>query len=196
MLESILRVSKRLLIIGLLHLPACAVHAEPVERFTTTYYDVTGHTAEEIRRDMDWQSPFRVFGKNYVAETHWRIDWQYSSREIKNACVIESVQVDMYITVTLPRLRNASEVAPVVLARWRQYTRAVREHEHGHTEIARHAARELEQTLLELPPQENCFALRGLARRAAERVIEKYAEIDKEYDRETAHGSKTGSVFP
>lgn len=194
--ESIARLSSRLLAAVLLCLPAGYVYAEPVERFTTTYYDVTGHTAGEIRRDMDWQSPFRVLGKNYVAETHWRIDWQYRSREVKTSCVIESVQVDTYITVTLPRLRNVQEVDPAVLARWQSYIRAVRKHEHGHTEIARQAARELERALLALPPQESCFALRGLARRTAERVIEKYADIDKEYDRETAHGSKTGSVFP
>lgn len=171
-------------------------HAEPEVEIDTIYYDVEGRTADEVRRDMDWESPFREAGRNFVAATKWHVNWRYRSWETRNSCTLTRVDTRVRISVTLPRLLRPELLDPALQSRWQQYVEALQRHEQGHVDLALQAARDVEERIAAIPPQASCAALRDAVDRIGDEVIAQYHARERAYDRETDHGMNTGAVFP
>ena len=99
-------ITRLLLIFCLLPAPALA---EPETRINNIYYVVDGKTAEDIWVDIIAKSPVKENGKQHIAYTRWKVNWQFWWFDHGSSCDISKVTTKLDITYTLPRLKkNAS----------------------------------------------------------------------------------------
>jgi len=184
----------RLLLIFCL-LPSAAL-AETETRINNVYYLVDGNTAEDIWADTLAKSPVKENGKQHVAYTRWHVNWQFWWLEHGSSCEIDKVTTKLDVTYTLPRLKQSASIPQSVAAHWEKYYAALLDHEHGHKRLGIKAAIEIENQLLNMEPRLSCEQLELDANNMAKNVIDKYSQLEKEYDRSTNHGLNTGAVFP
>jgi len=130
---------------------------------TIKYYTVSGNSFAAIRRDMARRGP-----KGYWGLTSWWITW--SAR----------CEIDLDITITMPRLTASSRLSAYEKRVWRGMVDALYRHEQLHAQHGRQAAAEIHRTRCQNP----------------KRVVEKWAERDRVLDRSTRHGATQGVTLP
>ena len=162
--------------------------AQVGDQLNYTYYEVSvrpGALAPQINA----QTPLRQDGV-YYAHTRWHVQWRFRWTEGAGGCRFTSVNVDLRTEITLPRLNGAS---PQQAALFERFMPALREHETGHHRIAQEAARAIDARLRGMPAMDTCPALEAQANREAERILERYREKERQYDRDTGHGKTQGA---
>ncbi len=185
----------RLILLLLILLPA-AVAARPEQRVNNVYYRVEGNTVENLWADVLTKSPLEHNGNKHVAYTRWQVNWQFWWQNNGNTCAINKVKTRLDVTYTLPRLEHAPSVPDTVAERWEKYYAALFDHEQGHKDLGVKAAHEIEDRILNMGSRDTCTQLKLDANKLAKNVIDRYSQIEKEYDRSTNHGLNTGAVFP
>jgi predicted secreted Zn-dependent protease len=183
----------RLLLVFCL-LPSAAL-AEPETRINNVYYQVDGSTAEDIWADILAKSPVKENGKQHVAYTRWDVSWKFWWYDHGSSCEISKVTTRLDVAYTLPRLKQSASIPQSVTAHWEKYYAALLDHEQGHKALGVKAAIEIEHQLLNMGPRRNCEQLELDANKMARNVIDKYSQLEKEYDRSTNHGLNTGAVY-
>ncbi|WP_050931605.1 DUF922 domain-containing protein [Aestuariivita boseongensis] len=138
---------------------ASPVDAAPKETETIQYYSISGETLADLRRDMARHGPQGFWGY-----TKWWITWS------------RNCDIDLEITITLPRLARTARLSECDLRVWNAMTEALYRHEQMHAEHGRRAAAAIHAS--------DCSAPR--------RVIQIWAERDRALDRETRHGATQG----
>ncbi len=103
---------------------ALARPGEPDIVVRRTYYDVSGRTASELKRDMQKSS-----SNGFWAFTRWQVSWS------------ASCHVTVSITMHLPRLRDRAQVSLPLRNRWDRMIANLRLHESGHAQNALNAGR-------------------------------------------------------
>jgi len=176
-------------------LPLAAI-AETETRVNNVYYMVEGYTAEDIWADILAKTPVQQNGRQYAAHTKWNVSWQFWWLDGGSSCEISGVTTELEVTFTLPRLKQTSSIPDSVLAQWDQYYAALFDHELGHKDLGSRAAIEIENQILNMAPRDSCEQLESDANEIGKSVIARYSGIEKDYDRTTSHGLKTGAVFP
>jgi len=173
-----------------------AAIAEAETRVNNVYYMVSGNTAEDIWADLIAKSPVQQNAKRHVAHTKWNVSWQFWWLDSGDSCEISKVTTNLDVTYTLPRLKQTSSMPDSVIAHWNKYYSALFEHELGHKDLGSRAAIEIENQILNMGPRDGCEQLEFDANEIGKNVIDEYSRIEKDYDRTTNHGLKTGAVFP
>lgn len=158
-------------------------------------YDVEGRSARELRRDLDRRGPL-VDGRRFDARTRWYVRWHFDLAPVPGGCRALRPQVDVEVTLTLPRWRRPSDTPAALVQRWERYLAALRGHEEGHTEIGYGAAQAVEDALSNRPAQEDCDSAESEANQAAQAEVARAQQQDLRYDRETGHGASQGARFP
>jgi predicted secreted Zn-dependent protease len=149
------------------------------------YYDVEGDTMEHIRRDLHAKRPVDRFGERADGYTRWSLRWRVQAEP---GCEDAAVIVILTLGTTLPRWTPPPFVDPLVIGRWNHFSRALMEHERGHRNAGVHAAIEVYELIARNLAEGRCQG----ADVGAEAIIEKYGQIDDEYDRHTDHGANEG----
>ena len=189
-----------ILFTGLLSICAAAfgtpLRAEPVISEEVRHYWIRGETALDLRWDMNAKGPKGRWGIPYDAYTKWQVDWRYRWWETPDSCRITSASTRVRITYTLPSWQNYDDAEAALKSRWDRYYKALYEHEKGHRDLGVRAAQEIENAILNVEPRETCSELSKDADAAAQAVLDRYIQLEKQYDRQTNHGAKTGAMFP
>lgn len=183
-----------MLILSLLFECSIAV-ARPSINIQTKYYPVFGSDSASIRRSIQQNGPVGKFGKRYHAQTQWDIKWDYRWIQSHATCRLTQVNVGIDIEYLLPELQSLDSLQNPLSDDWDNYFQALFKHEQQHKNYGVHAARELEQKLLTVPPQ-SCSALETKLADTAKEVLDKYDQLEKNFDRETDHGTKQGIILP
>ncbi|MBN2383821.1 DUF922 domain-containing Zn-dependent protease [bacterium] len=170
--------------------------AGPSVNEETIYYDVRGATVQELRANMNTTSPITFKGKKYDAYTDWKVNWNFWWDTLEEGCAITSVEVILTVTFTYPRWLDRQDAPPALQSKWERYLTALIEHEEGHKAIGLACAREIEERLSEMSPSASCELLEQIANDLADTILQKHINLEKDYDRRTDHGQKTGAVFP
>ncbi len=176
-------------------LPA-SVSASPTVSVKTVYYFASGNTVEEIRADMDKNSPVYADGILYDAHTSWSVRWSFRWRGTKTICKISEVKVQVTIEQILPKLMNSTGLTESVRKKWKKYKTALLQHEQEHKDMAIKAAAEIESQINRLPAATDCGQLERDANRLGRSILKKYQIMEKELDTVSDHGMKQGAVFP
>ena len=187
--------SKRLWM--LLLLPAGivqAVIASPVETQHQQTYAIYGDSSNALRKEMN-RKGVTVNGQRFDAETRWNVNWRFNNVLDDNGCRITQAQVTLDIRMTLPEWKDRAAAKPKLQQRWDHYYRALVAHEEGHARFGRQAAQGI-QALLPTLSAADCHTLNRLANDKAMGVINRYAEQERAYDRDTNHGMNDGAIFP
>lgn len=169
-----------------------ASHPQVVLTLDKLYYDVAGSSASELRAQLDSHRET----ERVDAYTDWQIQWRYDYARSADGCRLESLIVSLDVTLTFPRWTPPEGVSPALQERWRAYLAALEAHEQGHEKLAAQAADEIAAALSSLPLYPSCAELEQAADEAGERVLQRYRQLELEYDRETEHGATQGARFP
>jgi predicted secreted Zn-dependent protease len=176
----------------LLLLPfAAPVRAEVHEALDYDHYDAQALRGHSLAAAVNAASPFRPDGQVYHSATAWYLDWEVQPRATADGrCGVGEVTVSLHGQMTLPRLVGGTSKQK---EHFDEYLSRLREHELGHYEIGREAARELEKEFYALPPARNCAELQSAARDEGARLLPKYEAMGNAYDVQTQHGKTQGA---
>jgi len=168
-----------------------AAHAEVNENFSISYYAVPLRSGSTLVSQFNAASTIRENGEIFHAYTHWDIHWHYRwDTDSSGHCRIISTTIKLDVVMTLPDPKGAN---PRQLEAVASYSQALRKHEQGHYDIARRAAREIDQALLAMPVMSDCTALEDHANARGYELLEQYNEINRQYDASTQHGKTQGA---
>ena len=167
----------------------------PSSQVKTNYYKVTGSTPHEIRHSIDEARPWKM-RQNVDAQTHWHIDWKFSSNSSGDLWRLKSFELAVQILIDFPIWDRPPDASDEVIARWKAYIAALWKHENGHRAIAHTAAAEMQRRIARLRPATTQQELRKGVDDICRRVIDEFAQQEVQYEKETHHGAGQGAVFP
>ena len=162
----------------------------PSTSMQTVYYDVSGVTINEVRRDIARKGPEGFWG---TAAT--KIAYNVTTKPTPSGCVVDTIKTSADATVRLPRWRNRHEATVETQQQVDVAFRSLDLHERGHVQISLNAARQIERTVREVPPGPTCQAVADEASRRAEAVLASSSREQQLYDSETDHGVNQYSPY-
>lgn len=148
------------------------------------YYDVSGSTALEVRREINARGPVGNDGGTVDALTQWMVSWNLKAVGVDRC----EAELAVETSIILPRLIDQSALSYEERMAWERYILALIDHEFGHVDIARDALPELRYAL------ENGSCEGAKAR--AQQVLSDANWRQIQFDRDTRHGQLTGVKFP
>lgn len=160
-----------------------------------TYYDVTPTSPRNLLATLLKASPVTSDGKKFIGYTNWWVDWTYTTRNESGMCAVATVDTQVTITYTMPRLTDSIAIPSAVRDKFVTFHARLMTHEEGHADHGIFAAREIEKAIISLPRHSSCASLSPLARQTADAIIDKYKQKDKDYDRLTGHGRTQGATL-
>lgn len=171
--------------------------AEKINPPTIEFYEVHGKTARQIRAQMDKLGPLDATEhRRYDGHTQWFIRFNYRTYNSGGNCTLQSFDVSLEGTMTLPRWNPPDGVRKQLVEEWQTFSAALRRHEDGHYEIARAAADEFAKRFAEQLSGATCKTLEDKINATADAILSAYRQKEVEYDQASAHGMRQGAQFP
>lgn len=171
--------------------PVCAdpIDTEDVSRLmaneTMSPYFVSGNSAGQIRQSIDQSRD-----TDYDAFTDWYVSWQFAD------CNGGGLVVSVELTYTYPEWTAPATASIDLVDSWDSYMKALFCHEYGHAKHGIDCANEVYTALAALDSDGNCNEQQAKAEAAFDAILDKYNELDIQYDDDTSHGATMGAVFP
>lgn len=159
-------------------------------------YVVTGNTARRMLEQMQAHAVANASdGHPLFARLEFAFAWstRYATRD-QRMCWLDRVDVTLGLEITLPSWQPIGPTTPALRRQWLEFREALLEHELQHRALALQAAREVRQALHDLPP-DSCDSLQSRANAAANAVLDRTAQANRDYDARTRHGQTEGAVW-
>jgi predicted secreted Zn-dependent protease len=177
------------LIVFLISLTAIS---EPKMATEFRFYDIYPKTKGDIKQELYKRTPIILNGKRFRGDTKWHVNWKFKWKKKKGSCQIYTVNTDLTIQYTMPKISDDFPVDSGIRSSFDKYYKALLKHEQGHKNSGLYAARDIEKELLSLGEFNNCRRLEKIANNKGKNIIEKYNQRDKDYDQRTDHGRIEG----
>ncbi len=171
-------------------------HASPSINIKTSYYAVQGNDASSIQQSIQQNGPLGKNGERYHAVTSWNAQWSYRWLETGPLCRLTDVEVSIDVEYLLPQLASTEDIEKSYKIHWDKYFKALYKHEKQHKDFGVQAAIELEKELLAIKNQQACQKLDNKISATAQKVLDKYNRLEKEFDQATSHGINQGVKLP
>lgn len=172
------------------------VSAEPEVKETIAYYDVSGSTPQELRKELNRFGPFDRDGRQWDAVTKWYVNWRYQYNRTEHGCRIASATSEAKVNITMPRLKQESSTPDTLRQSFEGYSANLLVHEKGHGQFGIDAARRIEEGLINLPAEPTCKRMGEVANEFGRKLIREASQQDIDYDAQTQHGATQGARFP
>lgn len=153
-----------------------------------SYYDVYLGGGKSLLSALNEATPIIQGGIKYHGFTKWNIKWRYKWSTVLGVCRIDSVNTDLEILYTMPRIGRQNTPIENYTKAFNAFYNSLMIHEKGHANIGLLAAKEIEKELLKSAPSSDCKIVEAAANRTASGIISAYRLKDNEYDRVTNHG--------
>ncbi len=170
--------------------------AKPVVTEKYEYYNITGGTEKELRRQMTQNGTRWGDGKTYDSVTTWNINWDYDYNCQAEGCRAEAFNSTVGITFRYPKWVTVDNAPQKLRDKWDGYMNNLVLHEHGHRDMAIEATAELARAVSALPPAKSRTELDRQIKELSKKLMAKLDNDEKEYDVSTIHGTTQGAVFP
>jgi len=166
-------------------------------RLTVKTYDVKGKSLNEIANALDANALIDPHEPHlrFYARTDWYLSTQWFYQPTARGCQLESAQVSVAITMTLPVLITG-DAPPDVQKRWNDFVANTIAHENEHVRLVYSGAREYQRDLANFPIATNCNLIRTQLDDVFKKHFQKIDRANVEYDARTKHGETQGAVFP
>lgn len=161
--------------------------ATPIVNENVISYKIFGNSGEELQNQMNTFGP-KNHSHQFNASTKWFVSWNYGYQAKNNFCELTSLKVNLHIFYILPIWMNYADSHPSLQNKWENCFVILRDHEIGHGNNGKKAAKTIENALLQIAPQKNCEQLKFVIDRIANRIIQEHLNKDFEYDTITDHG--------
>jgi predicted secreted Zn-dependent protease len=167
--------------------------AEP--RFGVEYYTIEGKTAGDLRAAMRRLGPTNSAGRRSDGYTKWNIEWtfRYRSERKGGPCTAHDIDVQLEVTTTLPVWKRPDRVRPAVVAKWEQFSAALRLHEDGHYRIAADGAEAIRRLLEAHRDGPDCPTLERTLNEVGRKRLEEMRQRQAQYDVDTDSGRRQGT---
>ena len=192
-MQSTVFIASSLWLISLVYIP---LNAAPSINIKTNYYSVFGNDSNSLHRSLNNSGPVGKNGKRYHALTQWKVEWSYRWLETGSMCKLTQTEVQLEIEYLLPELKQTTPGSKIFSDNWDKYFLALFRHEQQHKDYGVQAATELDKELAAIDPIKNCTELDSQIAKTAQKILEKYERIEKEFDRVTNHGLNQGIKLP
>ncbi len=166
--------------------------ATPQITESTEYYDIQGRTTADLGREMN-EKGIREGSQTHAGRTRWNIKWRYHYQDAGADCRLESVEVTLDIHYEMPRWVHHEAVPAEVIQKWESYYAALEAHEKGHADHGREAAQEIENAIYSTGSGTPCSEFNAKADAAGNAILDRYRQIEIDYDAETKHGRTQGA---
>lgn len=164
-----------------------AVHEELLAK----PYAVHARPDEPLRQAINAATPITVNGQRFHGYTRWNVRWTFRWwREASGRCTITEVTTRLHVELQLPELQRAT---PSQQAEFDRYLPALKQHEQGHVQFGRDAARAVDEGIAQLPAEAECATLERRANALGQRIVQDHVEREKRYDLDTGHGATQGA---
>lgn len=158
------------------------------------YYDFVSVNINDIIGVMWKKSPVKYNDTSYCAYANAQIKYYFYTTVEDGTWYIDRVFTKVDVTFTMPRWADYQKAGWDQQQKWDKFYKSLMEHENGHKDIAIEAAKKVENELLKLNfPSEKM--LKEAAKSKAWRIIKNSWVLQKQYDEDTDHGVKTGTVL-
>jgi len=162
-------------------------------RTSVFYYDVQGHTFDELRADMRRLGP-KLDGSSFVGETRSPMRWSWRTESAGGgSCSIREVTVSVNAQITLPRWTPPPDTEPGLATEWKRFLAALETHEAGHKDTSAKAGSAIIERLRGLSGL--CSQISPRANDMARAIVDRAHEEQKAYDAATRHGLTQGTAF-
>lgn len=170
--------------------PSCELKVREGYRF----YDISGSTLDQLRKQINQKGTRWNDGKVYSAMTNWDIHYKYRVIRNNGRYSVRSADTTVEIGYFLPRL-DVDACTPELATRWKDYLGSLQRHEFGHKDLAVRTASEVNEMFATLPSFGTEEELAAEITRRTEEKFRQLKEIQIEYDRDTRHGETQGAVL-
>jgi predicted secreted Zn-dependent protease len=168
----------------------------PEIRETTTFYDVSGRTADQLRDTIDRARPLGSDGRRVDALASWRVDYSYQTAATVGGCRLRRLTVSADISMTLPRWVDKPATKSALTDRWGEYVAALISNLSGIRDIGRRAAASLHERIWKLPAQPRCESLEDVIRTTADGVIQQHLRENEDYNKALQEDPGKAARFP
>jgi predicted secreted Zn-dependent protease len=157
----------------------------PTASLEIQHYSIKGTSSNELTQEIRTKGPDGWWGT-----AHTRITYQLTMREIRGECEVTGAQAFANSRVRLPLWVNRHEAPASVQSHFDTEFRSLDYHERGHVRISLDGAKELERSILSIPPQATCDLVKAAARDRNRALQARVREQQVQYDMDTNHGLK------
>ncbi|WP_169748993.1 DUF922 domain-containing Zn-dependent protease [Gynuella sunshinyii] len=171
-------------------LASVSANAEVIVNESYDYYRVYAERKGELLDFLNVFSPIQTDGKVFHGNTSHYINWDFQWETQDEQCLITAITVTADITFTLPEIYTFSDEVSAI---WNQWYPKLVAHENTHADYAIQTAREIEQSIRDLPSYPDCDQLRAEVHTVAEQRMNRLNQMNKEYDLQTNHGETEGA---
>jgi predicted secreted Zn-dependent protease len=153
------------------------------------YYTVQGQDHGSLARSLNANGP-----RGFHGLASWKVNYQYTTKQRKDACLIDSVRVRISGVILMPRWADGSAAPQSLQRHWSEYYAALKQHEDGHIQNGRELALLVKEKLMGLGAVP-CDRTATLAQAEFDRLYGNLKTRDQEYDARTNHGATQGAIF-
>lgn len=158
-------------------------------------YEISGKSASKLLEEMRAKGPQSAFGgPKYFARAETHFKWYVYPRKTDTGCEIESWEVYLDITYTMPTWVDRERANKRLRRYWDAYIAKLWTHEEGHGDIALEIAKEISSIISTPRTGPDCKELAKDALKRGEDFL-KANTAQRDYDKETRHGATQGAVF-
>jgi len=152
---------------------------------TYKFYEIQGHTWEDLAMQMRLFGPVDNTGKRYRGYTRSKIIWDRPCREQSDGSLKLYLEMRVDITYTMPKWINKKSGPLDLQNKWFYFYHNLRKHEWGHGKIIVNGLPEYERALPKPSKGKTCSQLREIHNAEVKLVKEKRDKMHKEYDKNT-----------
>lgn len=152
-------------------------------RIKTTYYTISGRSAEGLEQQLALRGPRMQDRRRALASAHLKFDPVVRYGRDGGRCAVQSVRVDVDATMTLPKWRERTRVKGELARYWDSFASFARSHEETHVRIAEAHAVEMERAIRALKPTRNCHVLTRRIDGQIAQVMKKHNRAQDRFDR-------------
>lgn len=185
------KISSTFLFLCALHLGG-VVHADEPN---VTFYEISGDSAKILRKQLDEKRPKDSAGERFDALTKNRLSYTYRYAPTPNGCKFTEFTPILETTIIMPHWADGDSTSKLG-KKWQSYYQALYNHELGHRDIAMNSYKELVEIGRNFMTPKKCDAIGEEFKIVYASTLEKYKQLDQQYDLETDHGKKLGAIFP
>ena len=171
-----------------------AIAAKTIETVEFKYFVISPQSPNDIRHELIRNSPIRNRQSLFTIHANWSIDWEYKAAPGPNGCKLYDIKTKVYVVHTLPSL-SEQVIDKQTIETFNKFNDALTQHQDKHGNIGLSAAREIDETLQTIQPQQNCQHLARMVGATGRSIVQKYIQYDHEYDRTTNYGETEGAVI-
>ncbi len=156
------------------------------------YYDISPKTKNDIKLEIQKNTPIINKSTKYHGKTSWQIEWDISWKQTNGICYLDASEANLDVLFKMPRISPDFDAKNTVTIAFNRYYRALLKHENGHRDNGIKALTDIKRLLSNFASFSDCKVLNKAVESAITMIVGKYKHQDIAYDLQTKHGKLQG----